>query len=113
MDPDLAPSALMALLEGPEAPLILDVRRPPAVAAEPAVIPGAVWRDPEAVDAWAGALPATRPVVVYCVHGHEVSHAVRDALRRQGTVVALLVGGLEGWKAAGGPVAAMAHGERP
>ena len=36
---------------------------------------GAVWRDPEHVDRWIVELNWNRPVVVYCVHGHEVSWA--------------------------------------
>ena len=46
-----------------------------------------------------------RPVVVYCVHGHEVSQNAAKALRELGMAAQFLDGGLEeGWKAAGGKV---------
>ena len=51
--------------------------------------------------------------MVYCVHGHEVSHGARDALRRQGFAAELLAGGLAGWQAAGGEVAPAAAEDRP
>ena len=113
MSTDLSPEALMTRLAGPSRPLVIDVRRPEAFRAEPATIPGAVWRDPFALADWAGELPGGRAVVVYCVHGHEMSRNARDALRRQGVEVELLAGGLEGWKATGGQVVPASQGERP
>jgi Fe-Mn family superoxide dismutase len=89
------------------------VRKPEALRAEPATIPGAIWRSPFALADWSGELPGGRAVVVYCVHGHEVSRNTRDALRRQGLDAQLLRGGLEGWKAAGGEVVPAAQGDRP
>ena len=89
---------------------LLDVRRRPAFEAEPRLIPGAVWRDPEQVDRWVGELNPNRSVVVYCVHGHEVSHDVADRLRDLGLEALLLEGGIEAWKAAGGPVTAWSGG---
>jgi rhodanese-related sulfurtransferase len=85
---------------------LLDVRRRPAFEAEPQLIPGAVWRDPRQVATWTAKLNRNQPVVVYCVHGHEVSRGVVDHLREAGFDAALLEGGIEAWKAAGGPVAA-------
>jgi rhodanese-related sulfurtransferase len=83
---------------------LLDVRRRPAVEADPRLIPGAVWKDPEQVGTWAVGLSQDVPVVAYCVHGHEVSRGVVDRLRALGTEAALLEGGIEAWKDAGGPV---------
>jgi rhodanese-related sulfurtransferase len=82
--------------------VLVDVRRAAARDADPRLIPGAVWRDPEQVAAWAHELPRDRPIVAYCVHGQEVSAGVVDRLRELGFEVALLEGGFEGWKAAGG-----------
>ena len=113
MSTDLSPEALMTRLAGPSRPLVIDVRRPEAFRAEPATIPGAVWRDPFALADWAGELPGGRAVVVYCVHGHEVSGNACDALRRQGFDAERLAGGLEGWKAAGGRVVPVAEGDQP
>lgn len=64
---------------------------------------GALTRDPDRVSSWAGELPAASTVVVYCVHGHEVSQGVARALAERGIAASFLEGGLEeGWKAAGG-----------
>ena len=68
MDTELIPETLMSLLKAPNPPCV-DVRRRPAFEADPATLPGAVWRDPEAVDQWSAELPPGRPLVVYCVHG--------------------------------------------
>ena len=113
MSTDLSPEALMTLLASGSPPLVIDVRKPEAFRAEPATIPGAIWRDPFALADWAGELPGGRAVVVYCVHGHEVSRNAREALRRQGFDAELLTGGLEGWKAAGGRVVPATRGDRP
>jgi rhodanese-related sulfurtransferase len=104
MTTDLSAEALMSRLAGPSPPLVIDVRKREAFRAEPATIPGAVWRDPGALAEWSGELPDGRPLVIYCVHGHEVSHDARDALRRRGFDAELLAGGLEGWRTAGGEV---------
>lgn len=64
---------------------------------------GALRRDPDAVSTWVEALPSASSVVVYCVHGHEVSQAVARALREKKIDARYLEGGLEeGWKANGG-----------
>ncbi len=113
MSTDLSPEALMVRLAGTRPPLVIDVRRLAAFRGDPVTIPGAIWRDPAALADWAGALPGGRALVVYCVHGHEVSHGARDALRRQGFAAELLAGGLEGWKAAGGALAPAAAEGQP
>ncbi len=107
MERTLSPADARALLAGPAPVTLLDVRRRQAFEADPRVVPGAVWRDPRAVDAWAAGLPAGASVVVYCVHGHEVSNGVVDRLRDLGLDAALIEGGIEDWKATGGPVVAV------
>jgi rhodanese-related sulfurtransferase len=108
MDPSLLPEALSGLLKTPRPPMVVDVRKRPAFEADPAMLPGAVWREPHAVEQWAAELPSGCPIVVYCVHGHEVSRGVRDVLRRRGVMAGIIEGGIEGgiegWRAAGGPV---------
>lgn len=67
------------------------------------MISGALRRDPEAVAAWAAELPRAESVVVYCVHGHEVSQGIARALAERGIAAQYLEGGIEeGWKARGG-----------
>ena len=85
--------------------LLLDVRRAGVYEAAAATIPGADWRDPAAVDAWAGELPLDREVVVYCVYGHEVGRATAMRLRAAGVNARYLAGGIDAWQAAGQPLA--------
>ncbi|MFL6649684.1 MAG: Fe-Mn family superoxide dismutase [Sulfurifustaceae bacterium] len=84
--------------------LLLDVRRAGAFQAAPEMIAGASWRDPERVEEWAAALPRAQPVVVYCVYGHEVGQSTAAILRSKGIDAKYLVGGIQGWKAAGLPM---------
>lgn len=104
MDPSLFPETVMSLLQTSRPPALVDVRKWPAFEADPAMLPGAVWRDPHAVEQWAAELPSGCSVVLYCVHGHEVSRGVRDALRRHGVMAGIIEGGIEAWRAAGGRV---------
>lgn len=84
--------------------LIIDVRKPMARLASGAIIPGSVWRHPFDALNWAGELRSGR-VAVYCVHGHEVSQAVRGFLADKDIEAVIVEGGFEAWKAAGLPVA--------
>ena len=97
-------TALAGLVANGTRIVLLDVRRRPAFDADPGLIPGAVWRDPEQVGIWAAELDQAQPVVAYCVHGHEVSRGVVERLRAVGIEAAQLEGGFEAWKAAGGPI---------
>lgn len=85
--------------------LLLDVRRASTFAQADSMIPGATWRDPARVADWAGLLPRDRDIVVYCVHGHEVSQATALWLRAGGWRVRYLRGGIQAWQEAGLPVA--------
>jgi len=69
------------------------------------MISGALRRDPDDVYAWANELPRAESVVVYCVHGHEVSQGIARTLAERGIAARYLEGGIEeGWKAQGGPL---------
>ena len=83
---------------------ILDVRKKPAYDDDTVVIAGATWRDPAKIDEWGGDLDRDRPVVCYCVHGHEVSQGASAELRRLGFDARYLEGGIEDWKDQGGDV---------
>jgi rhodanese-related sulfurtransferase len=86
-------------------PIVIDVRRRAAFIASQEIVGGALRRDPDKVDAWAVSLPAASSVVVYCVHGREVSQNVAEALASAGLDASYLEGGLdEGWKALEGAV---------
>jgi rhodanese-related sulfurtransferase len=94
---------LYARLGTAAAPVLVDVRRAGAFGTDDAVIIGAIHRTPETVSDWSAALPKNREVVVYCVHGHEVSQGVAKALQNAGIKAAYLEGGIAGWKEQGLP----------
>jgi len=88
----------------PFPPTIVDVRRRAAFEREPVRIPLSLRKEPEEVNGWAADLDRWRRVVVYCVHGLEVSHNAARALREHGLDAAILDGGLERWQATEGIV---------
>ncbi|MGH6946995.1 MAG: chromate resistance protein ChrB domain-containing protein [Kiloniellales bacterium] len=90
---------------GPNAPLLLDLRREPAFQESPAVIAGCLRRRPDRIESWADALPPNRALVVYCVHGQEVSQGAAATLRQRGRETRYLEGGIAAWLEAGGPTA--------
>jgi rhodanese-related sulfurtransferase len=96
-------STLRSLIGTPRAPLAIDVRKPPAFDADPVMVAAALRRPHDAVGDWARDLPPGREVVVYCVHGHEVSQGAARALAEHGVPARYLEGGIEDWKAAGAP----------
>jgi rhodanese-related sulfurtransferase len=99
----ISASELRAQIAAGQPPIVIDVRRTPVFNASREMIAGALRRNPDEVDAWAGSLPAASAVVVYCVRGHEVSQDTAAALARAGVAARYLGGGLEeGWKAAEG-----------
>lgn len=80
---------------------VLDVRRQGVYAQAASMIPGAHWRDPASVGAWAAELTVDEPVVVYCVYGHEVGRSTALRLRAAGRNARFLRGGIDAWAAAG------------
>jgi rhodanese-related sulfurtransferase len=97
MDAFISPAALRQSLASAEPPLVIDVRREERFRESPYVIKGALRRDPARIEDWKHSLPAAASVVVYCVHGHEVSQNAATALGAQ-----YLEGGIEHWREAGG-----------
>lgn len=83
---------------------LLDVRRRDDHKAVPGMIPGAVWRDPEQAGQWAGDLPASTTIIIYCARGGSVSQSVSNTLREKGVAVAYLDGGLKAWADQGNPL---------
>jgi len=95
-------SRLQILLGQFPQPTLVDVRRNDAAVKDPQRLPNAIKRDPDTIDAWVGEIEPWRPVVVYCVHGREVSRNTAATLAARGFDAHFLEGGLEGWRAAGG-----------
>jgi len=99
-----APRTIKAAELDPDTTLVFDVRREADFAASGETIPGAMWKNPDKVDAWIGALPLTLDVVIYCVRGGGVSNSVVDRLQAAGVKARFIEGGIEAYKAAGGKI---------
>jgi rhodanese-related sulfurtransferase len=103
--PAISAASLRQSLASTRPPLVIDVRKVPTFLGAPDLIRGALRRDPLRVDEWMRTLPQDADVVVYCVHGHEVSQGAAKALGAH-----YLEGGIEAWRAAGGALAAKPSG---
>ncbi|NQU58137.1 MAG: sulfurtransferase [Rhodospirillales bacterium] len=102
----ISATQLNQLIGTPECPVIVDVRRKEAFDTSEWMIKAAEWRDPEQVAQWAAGLARDAAVVVYCVHGHEVSQGAAAALRSVGVDALFLEGGIEDFVKAGGKTVA-------
>ena len=91
-------SSINAALGSASSPLVIDVRRAQAFEADNVMLASAIWRDPFAHDEWIKFLPRQRDIVVYCVHGHEISKNTCATLRAAGWNASYLEGGIEAWK---------------
>lgn len=83
---------------------VIDVRKKPAIEKDPAMIRGARWQDFQDVGSWADTVSDGKPVVCYCVHGHEVSQSAVAKLRERGVRAYYLREGFEAWQARSGPL---------
>jgi len=95
--PAISVASLQKSIASQNPPIIIDVRRADRFNESPFLMKGALRRDPEKVLDWKKTLPAAASVVVYCVHGHEVSQNAAKALGAR-----YLEGGIEAWQQAGG-----------
>jgi rhodanese-related sulfurtransferase len=95
--PAISPASLRQSIASGRPPLVIDVRKNERFLEAPDLIDGALRRDPARVEQWRKTLPGEAEVVVYCVHGHEVSQNAAKALGGK-----YLEGGIEAWRAAGG-----------
>ena len=95
--PGISAASLRQSLASDQPPLVIDVRKGERFREAPDLIRGALRRDPLRVTDWGKSLPGEADVVVYCVHGHEVSQGAAKALG-----AAYLEGGIEAWRASGG-----------
>jgi len=100
MDACMTSAALRHSLRSANAPIVIDVRRRERFLESPYMIRGALRADPSQIDALKARLPRAAEVVVYCVHGHEVSQNAAQALGAR-----YLEGGIEGWRETGGELA--------
>lgn len=100
----LSSQDLVELVGTAGCPRLIDVRRATAFAEAEDVLPTAVWRDHTAAEVWGADLASDQEIVVYCVHGHQVSQSAAALLRQVGVAARYLDGGIEGYRAAGGPL---------
>jgi rhodanese-related sulfurtransferase len=98
----ISPSQLQLRLGRFDAPFVIDVRRRQAFDADTRMLVSATWRDPFAIDDWLKFLPRHRSIVVYCVHGHEISKNTCAAIVAAGLNAQVLEGGIEAWTASSG-----------
>ena len=103
--PAITVSSLSQSLASSRPPLVIDVRKGERFRQAPDLIRGALRRDPERIAEWAKTLPENAHVVVYCVHGREVSQRAAEVLHAQGFSASFLEGGIELWKEQKQPLA--------
>jgi rhodanese-related sulfurtransferase len=94
------------------APRIVDVRRRDVYEKASGLVPGAAWHDPEKAADWLPALDRSRPIVVTCKAGHELSQMIAAGLRAEGADAAILTGGYAAWMEAKLPLTAKAALDR-
>ena len=92
----ITPAALRQSLQSDRPPLVIDVRRTERYLESPYLVQGALRRDPADVAEWRKALPPGAEVVVYCVHGHEVSQGVAKAFKDSQLVQGIGTWGTDG-----------------
>jgi len=98
----ISATELISLIGTEQAPMIFDVRKEPAYLESTQILPTARWNNHETIASDLDITIGTR-IVVYCVHGHEVSQTAARLLRETGHNVQYLEGGFEGYVEAGGP----------
>ena len=100
--PSVSPEAVKAMLASGQRVQFIDARPRHYVSRTQDIIEGAVWKDPEQVQQWAGELRKEEPVVVFCVYGFHVGCRTAIALREAGFDATYMAGGHSAWKAMGG-----------
>jgi len=104
MDRTISAQELKKLLDTEKGLVLLDVRRKTDRDADPAALPGALWRDPDNAASWSSELPPGRDVVIYCAHGGSVSNKVLDQLLEKKIPARFIEGGIAAWKESGGRI---------
>jgi superoxide dismutase, Fe-Mn family len=96
--------ALAATADDVAGAMLLDVRRAGMFEKAATMLPGAQWRDPSTVSAWAQDLPRDRDLIVYCIYGHEVGRSTAMKLHAAGHRARFLQGGIDAWQTEGRPL---------
>ena len=99
----ISPLELWNVLGTRRAPQLIDVRRRDIYESVAGLLPASRWREPTALADWIGTLDRTRPVVVACKLGKELSQTITAELRAAGYNAAMLASGQGAWLEAGLP----------
>jgi rhodanese-related sulfurtransferase len=99
----VSPADVWSKLGTADAPRILDVCRREIFDEAAGIIPTSVWIDPAVADT-SGVGDPSRPLVVTCRFGHDLSQMVAAKLRERGAAAQVLTGGHAGWAEAGLPL---------
>lgn len=86
---------------------LLDVRRDIARNKDGTEIQNGQWCNPALWLEWKDQVPADKPVVLYCAHGHEIGQGLTTVLRVMGLDARYLDGGMTAWQAARLPTASI------
>ena len=101
--PGVGVEEVKAMLDAGKPVQVIDARPRHFVSRTQDIMEGAVWRDPDRVQEWAGDLSKSDPVVVFCVYGFHVGCKTAIALRDLGFDAKFMKGGHSAWRAIGGP----------
>lgn len=99
----ISPQQLWHLIGTADAPQLVDVRRRDIYESLPGLLPASIWREPTEYARWIPSLDKTRPIVVACKAGKELSQFITAELRGAGYAASMLEGGSFAWTAAGLP----------
>ena len=99
----ISPDKLARLVGTPGCPILIDVREPEALAADPRLIPASAWRDYTTAHDWVADY-AGKQVVVSCQKGKKLAEGTAALLRHAGASAEVLEGGFEAWRTAGLPL---------
>jgi rhodanese-related sulfurtransferase len=106
MDRSIDAGELKQLIEARAPVTVLDLRRASDYDADTGIVPGARRFEHEKIEHWSQTLPREGEIVLYCAHGRTISNAALDFLLARGYKARYIEDGMDGWKAAGGAVAA-------
>lgn len=101
--PKITVAELRGMLERGEDLTLVDVCLADDLPRRTDTLAGARFLKPEAISNWAGDLPRSTPVIIYCVYGFQVSGEATAELRRRGLDARALAGGITAWHAMSGP----------
>jgi rhodanese-related sulfurtransferase len=104
----ITPSQLARRIGLPDAPVLIDVRIPDDVVADPRSLPASRRASHRDVVDWAESWRG-REVAVVCQKGLKLSHGVAAWLRHHGAEAETLEGGFEAWAEAGLPLVSPAQ----